>query len=137
MQCIFRLSGAWMLAGLMVSPAAAHFNMLLPEKPSAKRGEAVIFTYQWGHPFEHQLFDAPPPEKLLVRTPEDKSNDLTKALERTTVLSGDKKVTVYRLTFTPEQRGDFVFVLKTPPIWMEQDQEFLQDIVKVALHVQV
>ncbi len=125
-----------MLASLIVPPAAAHFNMLLPEKPSAKRGEAVTIVYQWGHPFEHQLFDAPLPDKLLVRTPDDKTIDLTKVLEKTTLPAGDKKVGAFRLAFTPEQRGDFVFVLNTPPIWMEEDQEFLQDIVKVVLHVQ-
>ena len=26
-----------------------------------KKGEAVTVLYQWGHPFEHQLFDAPSP----------------------------------------------------------------------------
>ncbi len=44
------------------SPVAAHYNMLLPEKWAAKKDEPVPFTYQWGHPFEHQLFDAPAPE---------------------------------------------------------------------------
>ena len=124
------------IALLISSPAAAHFNMLLPEKASAKRGEAVTIVYQWGHPFEHQLFDAPSPESLSVRTPENKFVDLTKAWQKTTLPASDKKVTAYRLAFTPEQRGDFVFVLKTPAIWMEEDQEFLQDTVKVVLHVQ-
>jgi uncharacterized GH25 family protein len=50
--------------------------------------------------------------------------------------SGAKGVTAYRLRFTPEQRGDYTLVLTTPPIWMEEDQEFLQDSVKVVLHVQ-
>src|SRR5205085_632150 len=40
------------------------------------------------------------------------------------------------LRFTPEQRGDYVFVLTSPPIWMEEDQEFLQDAVRMVLHVQ-
>ena len=52
------------------------------------------------------------------------------------VLPGEgKKVTAYRLRFTPPQRGDFVFVLETPPIWMEEEEEFFQDTVKVVLHV--
>jgi len=45
-------------------------------------------------------------------------------------------VTAYQLRFTPQQRGDYVFVLQTPAIWMEEDGEFLQDTVKVVLHVQ-
>jgi uncharacterized GH25 family protein len=118
-------------------PAApAHFNMLLPQSASAKKGEPVTLTYQWGHPFEHQLFDAPAPEEVAVRTPDGKRFDLTKSLEKIALPAGDKKVTAYRLKFTPEQRGDYVFVLRTPPIWMAEDGEYLQDLVKVVLHVQ-
>src|SRR5262249_44403221 len=123
-----------------VSPSAAHYSMLLPDNWSAKKGESVTLTYQWGHPFEHQLFDAPAPEYVAVRTPDgtpdDKWIDLTKSLEKVTLPGGEKKVTAYRLKFTPEQRGDYVFVLRTPPIWMEEDGEYLQDWVQVVLHVQ-
>ena len=47
-----------------------------------------------------------------------------------------KEVTAYRFRFKAEQRGDYTFVLQTPPIWLEEDQEFVQDTVKVVLHVQ-
>ncbi|HEV3263259.1 MAG TPA: DUF4198 domain-containing protein [Gemmataceae bacterium] len=120
------------LVGVTVSPAAAHFNMLLPQTPSVKRGEAVTVVYQWGHPFEHQLFNAPPPAKLLALSPGGTSTDLLKALEK----FRQQGVTGYRFRFSARERGDFVFVLNTPPIWMEEDQEFLQDTVKVVLHVQ-
>jgi len=127
--------------------AAAHFNMLLPQTASAKKGEALTITYQWGHPFEHQLFDAPQPQSLIVLRPDGKRADLTDKLEKTTRKAGsnrtrsvsegkDKDVTAYQLRFTPQQRGDHIFVLRTPPIWMEEDGEFLQDTVKMVLHVQ-
>ena len=48
----------------------------------------------------------------------------------------DKKVKGYRLRFTPAARGDYVFLLQTPPIWMDEEKEFYQDTVKVVLHVQ-
>jgi hypothetical protein len=51
----------------------AHFNMLLPDKASVRKDEPVILTYQWGHPFEHQLFDAPSAEKLTVIAPDGAS----------------------------------------------------------------
>ena len=47
--------------GLIAAPASAHFNMLLPQTTGAKKGSPVMLLYQWGHPFEHQLFDAPAP----------------------------------------------------------------------------
>jgi cobalt/nickel transport protein len=125
------------LLAVSAPPAAAHFNMLLPDRASAKKDEAVTLTYQWGHPFEHQLFDAPAPEKLTVLAPDGKAADLTKSLEKTTVPAAEgKKVTAYQLKFTPEQRGDYVFVLQTPPIWMEEEEEFFHDTVKLVLHVQ-
>ncbi len=125
------------LVAVSAGPAGAHYNMLLPERHSVKKDEAVTLTYQWGHPFEHQLFDAPAPEKLTVLAPDGKATDLTKSLEKTTVPAAEgKKVTAYQLKFTPEQRGDYVFVLQTPPIWMEEEEEFFQDTVKTVLHVQ-
>jgi hypothetical protein len=47
---------AWAILLEVASNGFAHFNMLLPDKPSAKKGEDVVITYQWGHPFELQLF---------------------------------------------------------------------------------
>ncbi len=122
--------------GLIVGPARAHYNMLLPDKHSVKKDEAVTFTYQWGHPFEHQLFDAPAPEGVWVSGPDGKAEEITKTLEKTAVASGDKKVTAYTFRFTPARRGDYVFLLQTPPIWLEDDGEYVRDTVKVVLHVQ-
>lgn len=133
-----RTAIGWMAAGvfLFAGSAAAHFNMVLPQTASAKKGEALTLTYQWGHPFEHQLFDAPQPLSLIVVAPDGKKSELTDKLTKTTRKSGSKAATAYQLRFTPDQRGDYLFVLRTPPIWMEEDSEFLQDAVRVTLHVQ-
>ena len=121
---------------LLGGRAAAHFQMLLPEKASVKRGETVVVHYRWGHPFEHQLFDAPAPETVFSVSPEGQKTDLTGNLQKAQELSGEKKAATYRLSITPAQRGDHLLTLSTPPIWMEEEQEFLQDSVKVVLHVQ-
>lgn len=114
-------------------PARAHYNMLLPQPPAVKRGEAVTVVYQWGHPFEHQLFDAPLPQDVAVHAPNGEKIDLIKALAKN---HATQQPMTYSLRFTPDQRGDYLFILNTPPIWMEEDQEFLQDTVKTVLHVQ-
>jgi uncharacterized GH25 family protein len=125
------------LLGIVPMPGRAHFNMLQPQTASVKRGETVTLVYQWGHPFEHQLFDAPLPQSVSVVAPDGKKADLGASLEQTTQSGpGGKKVTAYQLRFTPDQRGDYVFLLNTPPIWMEEDEQFFQDTVKVVLHVQ-
>jgi uncharacterized GH25 family protein len=120
---------------VILSPAGAHYNMLLPDRASAKKGDTVTFTYQWGHPFEHQLFDAPTPQGIWVLAPNGKVLPLKPEPIQLDGADG-KKVTGFRFTFTPEERGDFVFFLRTPPIWMEEDEEYLHDSVKVILHVQ-
>ncbi len=123
---------------LSKEPGRAHYNMLLPDTASAKRGDTVAFLYQWGHPFEHQLFDAPAPRTVSVLHPDGKKSDLTDMLEKGSVPAADGKgVAAWRFRFKAEQRGDYVFVLTTQPIWMEEEQEFWQDTVKVVLHVQV
>src|SRR5215472_5602071 len=112
------------LLAAYAGPGVAHFNMLLPQGDSGKKGEAVILTYQWGHPFEHQLFDAPRPQSVTVLGPDGKKVDLTGTLEEVSLdASKDKKVKGYRLRFTPAERGDYVFLLQTPPIWMEEEKE--------------
>ena len=121
----------------VAAPAQAHFNMLMPQSPSVKKGENVVFTYQWGHPYEHELFDAPPPDSVVVLAPDGHTTDLTKTLDKITRPAGEgNTVAAYQFHFTPDQRGDYVFLLRTPPIWMAEDEEFLQDNVKVVLHVQ-
>ncbi len=115
----------------------AHFNMLLPQTASAKKGEPVTFIYQWGHPFEHELFDAPRPEAVAVLAPDGARSDLLPTLEKTEIPAAEgKKVTAYKFCFTPPARGDYVFLLRTPSIWMQEDGEYFQDTVKVVLHVQ-
>jgi cobalt/nickel transport protein len=136
MRLTTRSALALALLGLLAPLAPAHFNMLLPQSAAAKKGEPVTLLYQWGHPFEHQLFDAPPPDSVFALGPDGKRTDLRPALEKTEVAGEDRKVTAYRLHFTPQQRGDFTFVLTTPPIWMGEEELFFQDTVRVVVHVQ-
>jgi len=137
MARLLRFLGVLAVVLMSMSWAQAHYNMLLPDKHSVKKGEEVKFTYQWGHPFEHQLFDAPKPVDFYVLSPDGKKTELTTKLEEAKAKAGDKKeVTVYRFRFQPSERGDYIFVLKTPLIWMEEEKEWWQDRVKVVLHVQ-
>jgi cobalt/nickel transport protein len=132
-----RTAGLALLAILVGAlPAGAHFPMLLPSAPAMRRGEAVTVLYQWGHPFEHQLFDAPDPLSVTVVAPDGKKTDLTGSLEKVDVPAGGHKVRAHRLRFAPASRGDHVLVLQAPPLWMDQDHEFLRDTVQVVLHVQ-
>src|SRR5580704_12621219 len=87
---------------LFGGPAAAHFQMLLPENASVKRGEPVVVHYRWGHPFENQLFDAPAAQSVFSISPDGQKTDLTRNLQKASEVSGEKKATTYRLRFAPE-----------------------------------
>ena len=113
---------------LLLSPAAsawAHYNMLLAQTPSAKRGDAVTLVYQWGHPFEHQLFDAPPPQSLVVVAPDGTRTDLTRKLEPITLpVAGGKKVKMVYVPIYPKSGAGKVFYgqITTPgvtPVWVD------------------
>src|SRR5438552_707970 len=74
-----------LFASAIGAPVRAHFGMLLPGSTSAARDKPVPLLFRWGHPFEHEVFDAPKPERLLARTPDGKQADLTKLLEQAEV----------------------------------------------------
>ncbi len=101
--------------------ATAHYNMLLPQPASAKKGETIALLYQWGHPF----------------APDGKKTEWKKGLEKISVAGETSQVTAFRTSFIPDQRGDYLLVLKTAPIWIPEEREFFEDTVKVILHVQV
>jgi cobalt/nickel transport protein len=130
-------TGLVLLGLACAAPARAHYHMLLPSTASAKKDQEVTLTFQFGHPFEHQLFDARLPRTLLVVSPDGKKEDLKDKLQKIEV-AGDKgkKVTAYRLKYKPAARGDYIFLVVTEPVWMADDKDFIQDTVKVILHVQ-
>src|SRR4051812_3002478 len=137
MRNLLHLGLALLALPLGATLAPAHFHILLPDRHSVKKDESVTLLYRWGHPFEHQLFDAPKPEKLIVIAPDGKVTDLTKKLEKIKHTTPDKKeVVAFRLKYTPTKRGDYTFVLYAPPIFLEEDGEFVEDMVKVVVHVQ-
>jgi cobalt/nickel transport protein len=121
-----------MLLGLCVTAARAHYHMLLPSPPSSKRGEAVTVNYRWGHPFEAQLFDADLPAQFFALAPDGQKLDLRSSLKKESV----RGKTAYQAKFTPETRGDYLLIMNHASVFMEEDGEFLQDSVKVVLHVQ-
>jgi uncharacterized GH25 family protein len=117
--------------------ANAHFHMLMPDRHSIKTDETVTLTYQFGHPFEHELFDTDKPEKARVFAPDGTETNLLSKLERVEMPGkDDKKVTVYRVKFAPTARGDYTFVFDSPAVWMEEGKHFLRDSVRVIVHVQ-
>src|SRR5256885_2178263 len=118
-------------------PAMAHYHLLLLDKPSAAKDEAVTLTFQFGHPYEHQIFSAAAPRAATVLAPDGTRTNLVPRLARVGVVGADgKTVTGFQAKFTPTQRGDHVILFECEPVWMEEEKQYLLDTVKVILHVQ-
>ena len=132
-----RLTLLSIVFAVAAAPASAHYQMLFPDKPSVKKGEKITVIYQWGHPYEHQLFDAPKPTSLVVLPAGGKAVDLLDKIEAIEIDSGEKKkVKAWRVQYTPEERGDYVFVLHAAPIFLEEEGIFVHDSVKMVVHVE-
>src|SRR5262245_57419225 len=119
------------------TPVSAHYHMLLPDHHSVKTGDKVVVTYQFGHPFEHVLWDADKPVRAFAFAPDRKSIDLLPALEKVELPGPDgKKVVGYRFAFQPAGRGDFTLLVESPPVWMEDEKHFVHDVCRVVIHVE-
>jgi cobalt/nickel transport protein len=119
------------------SLARAHYYILTLDKPSIAKDETVTCTLRFGHPFEHQMFAAQKPTRVAVRLPDGTTTDLTAKLQRNEgATPGGKPLDSFEWKFTPTQRGDHIFTVQAPPIWMGEENVYLHDAVKVILHVQ-
>lgn len=115
----------------------AHYHILLPDRQTGKVGDEIKLRYAFGHPFEHEFFDAELPETATIYTPDGKRLDVKGQLKAIRIDgTGGKKVTAFELTFKPEQRGDHVIVFTSPRITIEGEKLPVLDTVKVVIHVQ-
>ena len=121
-----------LLSLAMIQQSRAHYHILLPDKPSAKTGEKVTLTYQFGHPFEHQLFDADAPAEAYVLAPDGKKIDLLESMKEVTL----EKKKAFTFTFVPEVRGDYIAVVATKEFKLEDEKLPLSDLARVVVHVQ-
>jgi cobalt/nickel transport protein len=118
---------------LIPSSGRAHFHMLHPKNPSLASNRNTTILFMWGHPFEHEIFDASAPKDLYVVSPSGTST----AIKDLKPIKIAKARNAFSFEFGPagEKVGDYTFVLNTQPIWMDGEDIFLQDTVKVVLHV--
>lgn len=121
---------------LLTVDAQAHYHVLLPDKSDVAVGDEVKWTYRFGHPFEHEFFDASTPEAVYVVHPDGTRTDLTKSIEKYTFAgTGGKMVAGFRFTFAPTKRGDYTFVAVAPAVTVPGEDLPLKDVAKCVLHV--
>jgi cobalt/nickel transport protein len=103
----------------------AHFNTIIPDETDVRRGKAVNFTYFWGHPYEHIVFDTEMPESLKVLTPDSKTEDI----------KPEKSGQQLKFSYKPTQLGDHILYCDAPAYFIEEEELFWQDHVKQVIHV--
>jgi len=120
---------------LPLTPADAHFHMLFPDpkpKEPVKPGDKVGFVYRWGHPFEHELFDAPEPGEVSVFSPsgaEEKITDFKKLKDKPIAYRFE-----YQLPKGSQGLGNYVFAMKAPQVLLD-GEIVCKDSIKVVVHV--
>jgi cobalt/nickel transport protein len=131
----FRAGGITILF-FFLPQAEAHFSILLPDGPAARRGQEVTVRYMKGHPYECQLIDTYGPQRVQLLLPDGRGRVELKAEPRSVVNPAGGKVTIQSITARPAERGDHLVLLTTPMEFDEHAGGFLQDEVKLILRVQ-
>jgi cobalt/nickel transport protein len=123
----------------LVAPVArGHYHMLFPAELNAEHDKPVQLTLAWGHPFEHQLFDANRPRRVTVVAPDGGITDLTGSLKPTKLPRPGPKdgpAGAFNIAFTPSIRGDHIVVVDSAPVWIAEEGVFFEDHVKTIVHV--
>jgi cobalt/nickel transport protein len=124
--------------GLVASaPARAHYHILLPDRHSVKAGDQVTVSYAFGHPFEHEMFEAEKPARATLFAPDGKATDILPRVEKIDLFRPDaKRVAAYQFVFKPAGRGDYTLVFESPPVWMKDEKQFVRDTARVVIHVE-
>ncbi len=133
------LAGALALSVALALPgvAQAHFHVYWPKTPGCygKAGEAAVWTYFWGHPFEMLVDDAPAAPKFSSRGPGgQKGPVLVKEIRLPDRERGQER-RAYEVEFTPGAAGDYYLTLEGAPVFIPEEKVFYQDYVKGIWHV--
>lgn len=133
---LFGLCGITII-NIFLPAAGGHFGILLPEEASVRKGEGVGLRYFSGHPFECQIVDTQPPERVQAVSPGGQTRVGLKTEPKQVDNGEGGKVTVQTMTFNPSERGDHWVVVTSPPRFDEHAGGFVQDELKVLVRVQV
>lgn len=107
---------------LLVSPAAAHYGMIIPSDSmiSQEDGRSVALTMSFSHPFEGAGMVLERPEAFSV-THEGATTDLLGTLEDASVM-GEAGFT---LDYPFERPGTYIFAMEPKPYWEPAEDAFI------------
>ncbi len=113
-----------------------HFHIFIPEKASYQKDEIVTLNFKFGHPFECELQDALKPDKVFVISPKGKKTEITETFKPIKEKIGTNEITTFQGNFEPNERGDYIVIALSQPIYLPSEKIYIQDTVKVVIHIQ-
>lgn len=124
-----RLIAAFVLLGLIASPACAHFQEILPSADVLPEGGSVTIDLVFTHPMERgPTMNMVKPQRFAVAVG-GKVTDLTASLIEKTV---DGK-SAWSATYELKEPGAAVFFVEPKPYWEPAEGKFIVHYAKVVV----
>lgn len=124
--------------------AQAHFQMLYTENLALDKGKKIELKHIFTHPFEdkytlnmgkqHDSNDFLEVEEFYVIN-KKKKTDLKKSLKDIKFQGNTNNAHAYSSTYKARKMGDHIFVLKPAPFYEENQDIYVQQIVKTIVNV--
>ena len=135
------LSLSFLLLGIN---SQAHFQMLYTENLALDKGKKIELKHIFTHPFEdkytlnmgkqHDSNDFLEVEEFYVIN-KKKKTDLKKSLKDIKFQGNTNSAHAYSSTYKARKMGDHIFVLKPAPFYEENQDIYVQQIVKTIVNV--
>jgi len=118
---------AFLALAALVSPAAAHYGMVIPSDPmiSQEDGRSIALTLSFSHPFEGDGMVLERPVAFSV-THDGETTDLLGVLETASVMEEPGFTLDYRL----ERPGTYIFAMEPQPYWEPAEDAFIVHYTK-------
>jgi cobalt/nickel transport protein len=120
------------IAALLVVPAAAHFQMLIPSKVVVGPNDpkTVALDLLFTHPMEGHVMNMAKPKRFAVSIRGGAPVDLLDTLEEKRVGEHSTWTTTYRIA----RPGDHVFFVEPAPYWEPAEDCFIIHYTKVVVN---
>lgn len=124
------LAGLVLLILCLVSPALAHFGMVIPSDSMVMQGEskAVKITLSFSHPFEGAGMELVKPKAFGVMA-HGRKEDLRQRLKETKVM-GQR---AWACDYTIKRPGVYVFYMEPEPYWEPAEDVFIVHYTKTVV----
>ncbi len=124
---------AFFLLFISVSPALAHFGMIIPSDPiidNNDKQKSVQLDIKFLHPMEGVMMDMARPELFVTVRGREKA-DISNLLKEHRTASG---LRYWSAAYEIKRPGDHVFLVRPQPYWEPAEDKFIIHLTKVCVN---